>query len=161
MILSEVGMDDAEDVAIMVRDMMRSLRKETRMISSLTLFDDTLPVIITLKERGVLTGVISNASRDLSENCQELGLMPYLDLVLTSQEAGAIKPDPRIFVVALNKLDVRAEEAIYVGDQYEADVLGARGAGISPILIDRFDLYSQISDCTKIRSLCQIFEHLS
>ena len=109
----------------------------------------------------MLIGVISNASRYLNRSCQELGLMPYLDMVLTSQEAGATKPDPLIFVAALKTLNVKAEDAIYVGDQYEADVLGARGAGISPILIDRFDLYSQISDCPRIRSLSEVLEYLS
>ena len=87
--------------------------------------------------------------------------MPYLDMVLTSQEAGVTKPDPLIFVAALKTLNVKAEDAIYVGDQYEADVLGARGAGISPILIDRFGLYSQISDCPRIRSLSEVLEYLS
>lgn len=161
MILSEVGMSGAEDVAIKVRDMMRASRKETRTVATLALFDDALPTIKTIKERGILTGVISNASRELSRSCQELGLRPYLDMVLTSDEVGRTKPDPLIFVTALKKLNVRAENVIYVGDQYEADVLGARGAGISPILIDRFDLYSQVSDCPRIRSLSEVLEYLS
>ena len=60
--------DDAEDVAIKVRNIMRELRKETRTVSTLTLFDDALPVIKILKEQGVLLGVISNASRELSRS---------------------------------------------------------------------------------------------
>lgn len=161
MILSEMGMSGAEDVAIKVRDMMRALRKETRTVSTLALFDDALPTIKTLKERGILIGVISNASRELSRSCQELGLMPYVDMLLTSQEVGTAKPDPLIFVTALKKLNVRAEDVIYVGDQYEADVLGAKGAGISPVLIDRFDLYSQINDCPRVRSLSEVLEYLA
>ena len=87
--------------------------------------------------------------------------MPYLDMVLSSQEIGSAKPDPLIFIAALKKLNVQAREAIYIGDQYETDVLGARGAGINPILIDRFDLYLQISDCPRIRSLSEVLKYLS
>ena len=161
MILSELGLKGAEEVAIKVRDMMRDLRKEMKMVSTLALFDDALPAIKTLKDRGILLGVISNASRELSQSCREMGLLPYLDMVLTSQEAGAAKPEPLIFLTALKKLDVLAEETVYVGDQYEADVLGARGAGIRPILIDRFDLYAHITDCPKIQSLTEVVKYLT
>jgi len=160
MILAEMGLSEAEDIAIKVRDMMRGLRKETSMISSLSLFDDALPVIRSIKEQGVLTGIITNAFRHIRQSCQELGLMSYLDMVMTSREAGANKPDTLIFLAALEKLNVRAEDAIYVGDQYEADVLGARGAGIKPILLDRFDLHAEISDCPKISSLYEVLRYL-
>jgi putative hydrolase of the HAD superfamily len=86
--------------------------------------------------------------------------MPYLDVILTSQEAGARKPEPLIFLTALNKINIPAAEAIFVGDQYKADVQGARGAGMNPVLLDRFDLYPHIADCRRIRSLSELISYL-
>jgi putative hydrolase of the HAD superfamily len=160
MILDEAGMRGREDVAVAVRDRMRELRKEPRPVSIPSLFADVLPAVKALKDRGILLGVISNASRELSRHCQEVGLMPYLDVVLTSQEAGARKPEPLIFLTALNKINIPAAEAIFVGDQYKADVQGARGAGMSPVLLDRFDLYPHIADCLRIRSLSELTLYL-
>ncbi len=92
--------------------------------------------------------------------CRQLGLEPYLDFVVTSKEAGADKPKPPIFLAALDKAGVNASEAVHVGDQYKLDVIGARGVGISPILIDRYDIYPNISDCPRIHSLTELAQHL-
>lgn len=153
MILDEMGMGGQDDVAMAVRDIVRDLRKEPR-VSLPALFDDALPAIKALKDRGILLGVISNASRELSHHCQEV------DVVLTSQEAGARKPEPLIFLTALGKANVPAAEAIFVGDQYKADVQGARSAGMSAVLLDRFDLYPQITDCPRIRNLTELTMYL-
>ncbi|GAI20722.1 unnamed protein product, partial [marine sediment metagenome] len=88
------------------------------------------------------------------------GLEPYLDFVVTSKEAGADKPSPPIFLAALGKAGVNASEAVHVGDQYKFDVIGARGIGISPILIDRYDIYPEVSDCPRIHSLTELAQHL-
>lgn len=160
MILAEAGVSGQEGVAIKVRDIMREIRREPRPVSTPVLFDDVFPTVKALKERGILLGVISNASRELSLSCQQAGLMPYLDVVLTSQEAGARKPEPLIFLYALRKANVLAEEAIFIGDQYDADVIGARSAGLHPVLIDRYELYAGINDCPRIRNLGEITNYL-
>jgi len=92
--------------------------------------------------------------------CRKLGLEPYLDFVVTSEEAGADKPNPPIFQAALRQARVDASEAIHVGDQYKIDVVGARGVGINPILIDRYDLYPELSDCPRIRNLTELAKYL-
>jgi putative hydrolase of the HAD superfamily len=160
MILDEAGKGGEEEVAIKVRDSMRELRREPRPAATPVLFDDVFPTVKALKERGILLGVISNASRELSVSCQQAGLTPYLDVLLTSQEAGARKPEPLIFLYALRKANVPAEETIFIGDQYDADVIGARSAGIRPVLIDRYDLYPGINDCQRIRNLNEITQYL-
>ena len=58
--------------------------------------------------------------------------------------------------MALERAGVRASEAVYVGDQYETDVVGARGGGINPVLIDRYDLLTKVSDCPRIHSLTEL-----
>ncbi len=94
--------------------------------------------------------------KDVNLVCKKLGIEPYLDFVATSEEAGANKPEPPIFLLALERARVDAREAVYVGDQYRTDVLGARGVGIRPVLIDRSGLMPGVSDCTRIRSLTEL-----
>src|SRR5262245_56249570 len=65
-----------------------------------------------------------------------LGLSRHFVFVLDWYEVGVEKPDPRIFRLALERAGVRAEEAVYVGDLYSVDVLGARAAGLSAVLLD-------------------------
>ena len=124
------------------------------------LFDDVLTNLKNLKERHFILGLITNAKKDAVAVYGKLGLDPYLDFIVTSEEAKTDKPDPAIFQLALEKAGVTPSEAIHVGDQYHVDIVGARGAGVTPILIDRFDLYPEIKDCIRIRALSELFGYL-
>ena len=121
----------------------------------LALYDDALPCINILKSRGFTVGMISNIYSDLNRTCTRLGLADSLDFWVTSKEAGAEKPHLKIFQLALSKAGILANEALHVGDQYYSDVTGARGAGITPVLIDRTGLSSQ-QDCTVIVDLMEL-----
>lgn len=121
----------------------------------LALYDDSLPCINTLKSRGFIVGMISNIYSDLNRTCTRLGLADTLDFWVTSKEAGSEKPHPQIFELALSKAGVQSDEALHVGDQYYSDVTGARGVGITPVLIDRTGL-SPNQDCTVICSLAEL-----
>lgn len=125
---------------------------------SWALFDDVLTTVKALKDRGLTLGLLTNASRGLVSVYAELGLEPYLDFVVTSEEAGGDKPLPPIFLMALEKAGVSAAEACHVGDQYNIDVAGARGAGIAPVLLDRFDQYPDVTDCPRIPSLTRLVD---
>jgi len=124
------------------------------------LFDDVLSTVKTLKQRNLILGLLTNLAKDMDPICRKLGLEPYLDFVVTSQEAGADKPNPPIFLVALDKAGVNASEAVHVGDQYKLDVIGARGVGINPILIDRYDIYPEVNDCPRIHNLTEVAQYL-
>ena len=124
------------------------------------LFDDVLPTMKNLQERGLTLGLITNATREVITIYAELGLAPYLNFVVTSEEAGADKPSPKIFLKALENAGVNPQEAMHVGDQYDIDVAGARGAGINPILLDRFALYAGGTDCPRINTLPEITAYL-
>jgi putative hydrolase of the HAD superfamily len=89
-----------------------------------------------------------------------LNLEPYLNFVVSSGQVGVDKPDSRFFYAALEKAKVEPTEAVHVGDQYKLDVIGARGVNITPILIDRCDLYPQVSDCPRIHSLNELAQYL-
>lgn len=126
----------------------------------LKLYDDVLPSLKLLKERNLILGLISNVDKDTFTICSELGLEHYLDFCVTSFEVGNDKPHPGIFLAALEKAQAEPQEAIHVGDQYDIDVMGARGVGMIAILLDRMDSFASISDCPRIHSLKEIVDYL-
>ena len=75
-----------------------------------------------------------------------LGLQHSFDVVLTHDETGAHKPDPRPFLMALDRLGVAADRAVVIGDWKERDILGGRNAGIHTVYARYGDLYSQYAD---------------
>lgn len=89
-----------------------------------------------VRARGVRAAVISNSNGSVAGILGELGLARHLDFVLDSHVVGVEKPDPRIFEMALDRAGVRPREAVYVGDLYSIDVLGARRVGMEAILLD-------------------------
>lgn len=88
-----------------------------------------------LRSAGLRLGVVSNSDGRVAEALRAAGLSDYFDVVIDSSLVGVEKPDPRIFQAALDALAVRPEESLYVGDLYEVDVIGARAAGIEPVLL--------------------------
>ncbi len=68
-----------------------------------------------------------------------LGIGSFFDVIVTSEEAGREKPDPKIFELALYKLKAVKSECVMIGDNYEKDVLGARTFGIDAIQFGRSD----------------------
>lgn len=87
-----------------------------------------------LKAAGLRLGVVSNSDGRVEQALEAAGLRDYFDVVIDSALVGLEKPDPRIFRAALDALGVAPEEALYVGDLYEVDVLGAQAAGIRAVL---------------------------
>jgi putative hydrolase of the HAD superfamily len=94
-------------------------------------------VLAALRDAGARLVVVSNWDVSLHDALADTGLAPLVDGAVSSAEVGARKPDPAIFAVALGLAGVPASEAIHVGDSPEADVAGARAAGIEPILVVR------------------------
>ncbi len=88
-----------------------------------------------LKERGYPLAVVSNWDATLPEILEAVGLRRYFDHLAVSALSGVAKPDPRLFQEALAALGVDGGEAVHVGDA-EADLLGAKGAGMRPLLFD-------------------------
>ena len=144
------------------REMILKILKRTMQLyreATLVLFNDVLSTLKTLKQRGLILGLLTAASKDANLLCSRLGLAPYLDFVVTTEEVGANKPESPIFLAALERAGVDASEAVYVGDQYETDVFGARGVGIKPILIDRYDLMPEVKDCLRIHNLTELAQY--
>ena len=157
-ILSEAGIDlsDKPDKLGKLIARMQTLSANMHFV----LFDDVIPTLKGIKERKLIIGVLTNLDRDMMPLCRELGLEPYVDVIVTSGEIGVDKPDARIFLAALKRAKVAALEAILVGDQYKNDVLGARGVGIKPLLIDRYNLSEEIADCPRLHALTEVVDYL-
>ena len=149
-ILNHAGLPVTLDLARQVWQIAIAVPKD------FTLFDDVLPALETLRSRGYLLGVLSNLRRDMEELCRQLNLSPHLDFCITSAEVGAEKPQPPIFLAALDRAAAAPAEAVHVGDQYRSDVLGARALGIHPVLIDRGGWHNEVNDCAKISSLPEL-----
>ncbi|WP_279165183.1 HAD family hydrolase [Thermus scotoductus] len=88
-----------------------------------------------LKERGYALAVVSNWDATLPEILEVVGLRPYFQHLSVSALSGVAKPDPRLFQEALDALGVPPEGAVHVGDS-EADLVGAKEAGVRPLLFD-------------------------
>ena len=154
-ILKEVGLEASQEIIAEI------LNKWMHSDFKVVLFDDVAPVLTDLKERGLILGLISNVDRDITTLYQELGLPDWLQLIVTSQDTGFSKPDPGIFQAALKQAGVKPSEAIYVGDQYQYDVVGANGAGMLGILLDRTGYAEEVADSPRIRSLTELAEYLN
>jgi putative hydrolase of the HAD superfamily len=100
-------------------------------------YPDSAPFLRALRERGIRAVVVSNWDHSLHERLAETGLAPLVDGAIASAEIGSAKPDGAIFAAALQLAGARPEETWHVGDTPEADVEGARAAGIHPVLIAR------------------------
>jgi putative hydrolase of the HAD superfamily len=154
MILKEAGLEASPELIGAI------LKKSLAIELKLALYDDVAPALDNLKELGLTLGLISNVDRDISSSYDGLGLGKWLKLKITSQEVGFNKPRPEIFLAALKQAKVEPAEAIYVGDQYQIDVVGANRVGMRGILIDRHDFFGDISDDIRIRSLVEVARHL-
>jgi HAD superfamily hydrolase (TIGR01549 family) len=99
------------------------------------LYEDVLPVLALLRERGLKIGLVSNTSRDLDAFVRHHAL--EVDAWVSSGVHGKVKPSPTIFKAALELLGVEAHAAVMVGDSPDDDVAGAEAVGIRAFLLDR------------------------
>lgn len=83
---------------------------------------------------GIVTNNLTAEQEDKLRHC---GMAEFIDFMVTSEAAGVTKPDPAIFRQALDRAGCRPEEAVMVGDSWEADIRGALAAGIGAIWFNR------------------------
>jgi putative hydrolase of the HAD superfamily len=121
-----------------------------------TLFDDVLPALAELKGRGLVLGIISNMDKDIKPLLDELELSGLVTVVVTSQETGFTKPHPEIFLEALRRAELPADEAVFIGDQYQIDFLGATGVGMKGVLLDRGNYSDAPAECPRVNNLFQL-----
>jgi len=101
------------------------------------LFPDAVETIKALKALGLHVGIITDSDNDYIEaHLKALGIYELFDSITTSEDASYYKPHPRPFLLALEKAGVKAEEALYVGDNPAKDCVGAKNVGMLSVLLD-------------------------
>ena len=118
---------------------------------------EVFEVLRKLREAGYLLGIVSNRTHPLDDELKDFGLDGCIDLQLTAGEANSWKPDTGIFLEAIFRLQVNPAEVLYVGDNYYADVIGARNAGLRPVLLDPDGVFHE-AECEVIRKLHDLIE---
>lgn len=127
-----------------------------------SLFDDAARVLGHLQQLGRQLALVANWDRDLQTLIEQLGIGRHFSTVVASETVGVEKPDPAIFRLAAAELSLSLPDltVLYVGNEYRADVMGARAAGLTPVLIDRYALYPH-ADCCRFASLDEWLEGMT
>jgi FMN phosphatase YigB (HAD superfamily) len=106
-------------------------------------------------------GIISDWGVGLGLILRHHGLIRYFDFAVISAAVRRAKPDPELFQTALRRADAIPDYAVHIGDSYVLDVLGARAAGITPVLIDRAGRLDPAQiDCLVVRDLFGLLDAL-
>ncbi|WP_297439099.1 HAD family hydrolase [Thermococcus sp.] len=103
----------------------------------LQVYPDVLPTLEWLKKKDYSLGVVTSGPSYQRLKLELTGLSKYFDVILTREDVKAIKPEPKIFLHALEKLGVKPGEALYVGDSLSQDVYGAKHLGMTAVWINR------------------------
>lgn len=119
----------------------------------------TAEALDRLRAAGLRLAVVSNSDGRVEEALAAAGILDRFELVLDSALVGVEKPDPAIFRAALGALGVAPGEALYVGDLYDVDVVGARAAGIEAVLLAG-DAAADGPDCRRVESLVALADDL-
>ncbi len=148
-VLEELGVTDPETVRAVAE-----WRKEYNLPVGLWHVPDpeAETALRLVRDAGCVAGVISNSNGSVRSILEETGLAAHLQFILDSAVVGFEKPDPRIFLMGLAAARVEPEEAVYIGDLYSVDVLGARSAGMAAVLLDPGGVWGT-RDCPIARSL--------
>jgi putative hydrolase of the HAD superfamily len=139
---------EIDDCAHRIQDLFEDYQPQD------VVFADARPVLQTLHDEGYTIGLVSNRDENLRPRVESYGLSEFFDFTLSAGEAKCYKPDPPIFYQALEMANAQVSEAVYIGDNFFADVVGALNIGMDAILIDQHDVFeryynvrvSQLSD---------------
>jgi HAD superfamily hydrolase (TIGR01509 family) len=107
-----------------------------RRANGVRLFDGTRELLSDLRAVGYGLGLLTNGLSDGQwEKIRSLRIESHFDAVVVAGDVNVYKPDPRAFAVLLDRLGARAPRALFVGDSYEMDILGAHAAGLATVWI--------------------------
>ncbi len=117
--------------------------------------EDVFPLLQFLKDSGYALGLVSNRDDPFHDEIKNMKLDSYFKFILAGGEVNAFKPDKLIFDHALKLAGTSAPETMYIGDNYFADVVGARRAGLIPVLYDPGSLFPD-AGCAIIKSFAEL-----
>ena len=120
------------------------------------LTDDALPIIQYLRERGYRIALLSNSPPSTRNPLTNYGFEDLVECILFSFQVGHRKPERELFLALLEKLSVRPEETLMIGDSLKNDILGAQAVGMDAILLDRenrIDFAPKISNLLDLKKI--------
>lgn len=121
--------------------------------------EDVAPTLNALRAADLTVGLVTNREDPVDEYLHEIGLADHLDFFFAAGDIGAWKPAPEIFYYAMGLANAKPEEAVYIGDNYYADVLGALNANLQPILIDPDGIFPE-AVCPVIQAIGELADML-
>jgi HAD superfamily hydrolase (TIGR01549 family) len=112
-----------------------------------------LALLQALKPAYKIGIVTNNRTAEQQEKLRHLGMSHLVDALITSEDVGVLKPAPAIYAQALQRLGAGAAETVMVGDNWQADVLGALDMGIRPVWLNRFGANRPLPEVAELASL--------
>jgi HAD superfamily hydrolase (TIGR01662 family) len=135
-----------------VREVAEAITEGWLHSENFELYEDSLPVLASLREHGLKIGLVSNTSRDLDAFVRHFAL--DVDAWISSGTHGKVKPSPTIFRAALELLEVEPVDAVMIGDSMADDVEGARALGMRGLLLDREERFPEAAE--KLTTLLEL-----
>jgi putative hydrolase of the HAD superfamily len=117
--------------------------------------EDALQLLAQLQQSGYSLAVVSNREKPYQYEIEALGIASYFAFALAGGEIKAWKPEPDIFYHACRRMEINPSQSIYVGDNYFADVVGSRRAGLQPVLYDPRGIFPD-AGCPVLTSFDQL-----
>lgn len=151
----------APNVSITV-DLIQRLTREYWLAYALAAkpYPDTLPTLDYLKKKGYLLGLVSDTDKLPGMKRYRIEIQPFKYLfnmtLVSGEETKETKPSAEPFLVAAEKLGLKPEDCIFVGDKPFADVAGAKNAGMKSVLVHRRDWNSDVAADYVITSLSEL-----
>lgn len=132
------------------KDFLNAIRKLE------TIDDRTIDLIKKLRKKYKLALVANNVKSWVLEKIGKYGIKNLFDSIIVSSEYGIRKPDPRLFIPALNELKVKPSECIFVADELNDDLTGAKALGIKTVWLKKEDEEVTFKPDYTIKSLNEI-----
>lgn len=122
-----------------------------------------LALLEALKPHYRIGIVTNNRTAEQEDKLQHLGMRHLIDALITSEDVGVPKPNPRIFQVAMQHLGSEPATTVMVGDNWNADVLGALAVGMRPVWLNRFGaarLLPEVEEITGFEPLAEVLQKI-
>ncbi|UCD04385.1 MAG: HAD family hydrolase [Candidatus Woesearchaeota archaeon] len=165
-------LEKCDDIESAIRDILRELKIEpkrelvdelvyllaVKSVEYIKAYPDTLVNLNKLRQNFKVALLSNDFSWSFGKLEERYNIKEIFDVIVLSHEVGLIKPNPKIYQITLDKLGVKKEEVLIVGDNLKDDVIEGENFGFRGLLLDRKNKYPKYIN--KIKSLEEIYDHL-